>query len=240
MNIILIEQDEIFYGRAELSGRRHDHIVSILKSKVGDALKVGVINGGLGEGMVAEITDHKTVLEINLLHQPKPKMPLIVILALPRPPVFRRVLAALTSFGVEHIVCMHTARVEKSYWNSPVLSEDNIRRAMVLGLEQSGDTVFPGISFEQKFKPFVENALPHMIQNRKCFIAHPDNAKACPSNIADSLVLAIGPEGGFVDYEVQKFCDLGFQSVHLGERILRVETAVSALIGRLMQIELER
>ncbi|HRF91781.1 MAG TPA: RsmE family RNA methyltransferase [Desulfobacter postgatei] len=43
----------------------------------------------------------------------------------------------------------------------------------------------------------------------------------------------IGPEGGFIDLEVQTLVDKGFESMTMGPRILRVETAVTALVSRL-------
>ena len=47
------------------------------------------------------------------------------------------------------------------------------------------------------------------------------------------IILAIGPEGGFIAEEISSFERIGFQPVTMGERILRVETAVAALIARL-------
>ena len=55
----------------------------------------------------------------------------------------------------------------------------------------------------------------------------------CPHLIDDACVLAIGPEGGFIPYEVEKLEEAGFDRIHLGSRILRVETAVTAIVSKL-------
>jgi RsmE family RNA methyltransferase len=51
--------------------------------------------------------------------------------------------------------------------------------------------------------------------------------------VQQPVTLAIGPEGGFIAEEIASFERIGFHAVSFGPRILRVETAVSALVGRL-------
>ena len=48
-------------------------------------------------------------------------------------------------------------------------------------------------------------------------------------------VLAVGPEGGWTDEEVGLLEARGFARMSLGERILRTDTALIALISRLME-----
>jgi len=100
-------------------------------------------------------------------------------------------------------------------------------------MEQAKDTQLPEIHLKRRFKPFVEDELPTISQNTRKLLAHPGEPTACPINIQEQTTLVIGPEGGFTPYEVEKFKECDFESVHLGERILRVETAVPALIARL-------
>jgi RsmE family RNA methyltransferase len=64
-------------------------------------------------------------------------------------------------------------------------------------------------------------------------VAHPGDFAQCPRQVIQQVTLAIGPEGGWIPYELEKLVAAGLQPVQLGERILRVETAVTALIGRL-------
>ena len=64
-------------------------------------------------------------------------------------------------------------------------------------------------------------------------IAHPGEAAAANQLNNAQTILAIGPEGGFVDNEVALFCSRVFTQVQLGERILRVETAIPVLLAKL-------
>ena len=91
----------------------------------------------------------------------------------------------------------------------------------------------PEIIMRKLFKPFVEDELGEIIAQTRPLVAHPGTDKSCPVNTNEPVSLAIGPEGGFIPYEVEKLNQLGFESVHLGPRILRVETAVPTLISRL-------
>ena len=147
----------------------------------------------------------------------------------------RRLLADVTSFGVKKIVLFQSARVEKSFWQSPALDDEKIKNYLVTGLQQAKDTMLPSVSFKRLFKPFVEDELPAIIASQRALIAHPSASNPCPNNIDSPCVLAIGPEGGFTDYEVGKFIEAGFENIHLGNRILRVENAITALTSKLYQ-----
>jgi RsmE family RNA methyltransferase len=135
--------------------------------------------------------------------------------------------------GIKEIYIIKTWRVEKSYWDSPMLSEENLYNQMITGLEQGKDTILPVISIRKRFKPFVEDELPGLIKDSQAFVAHPISTTECPRGINSPSVIAIGPEGGFIPYEIELLQKISFKPVMLGERILRVETALPYLIGRL-------
>ena len=86
---------------------------------------------------------------------------------------------------------------------------------------------------EKRFKPFVEDRLPALAADTLGLVGHPGDFPACPRAVERPVTLAIGPEGGWIPYEVEKLQTAGLQPVQLGERILRVETAVTALLARL-------
>ena len=71
-------------------------------------------------------------------------------------------------------------------------------------------------------------------------VAHPAATSAAVPEVtatsAAAPVLAVGPEGGWTDEEVARLEEKGFVRMSLGPRILRTDTALIALLSRLMQI----
>jgi RsmE family RNA methyltransferase len=235
MNLILLLPDDGIdgAGRVRLRGRRLRHVLDVHRAAPGDELRVGLLGGGIGAGRVLALTPELLELEVRIDLAPPPPLPVTLILALPRPKVLRRVLRAATSMGVKRIVLLNARRVEKSYWQSPYLEAAAMHGQLLLGLEQARDTVLPEILLRPRFKPFVEDELPALIPGTLALVAHPAAPVECPRNPGGPVTLAVGPEGGFIPYEVEKFAGCRFTPVRLGERILSTETAVPALLSRL-------
>ncbi|MDP0588205.1 MAG: 16S rRNA (uracil(1498)-N(3))-methyltransferase [Candidatus Endonucleobacter bathymodioli] len=230
MNLLLLTADDFLDGNlVKLNTKRFKHI----KMDVGNSLRVGLLNGQIGNGTIISIKRDYLEMTVQLSGEPPPALPLTVLLALPRPKMLKRCLQHLSALGVKRIFLMNSYRVEKSFWQSPCLSEDNIREQLTLGLEQARDTVLPEVMLEKRFKPFIEDRVPAIVGSARALVAHPGSGHSCPRNIKEPSVLAIGPEGGFIPYEVEMLEFNGFEAIHLGLRILRVETAVIALISRL-------
>ena len=231
--IILFKEDFVSDNKVEIYGRRLNHIIKIHKAKLGDKLKVGILNGMMGKGLITSLDHNKLEMEVELLENPPKPLNVKLILAMPRPKVFNRIIQDITTLGIKEIYIIKTWRVDKSYWSSSVLESKTIFESMILGLEQGKDTILPEIKIEKLFKPFVEDRLPDIIKNTKAYVAHPNSQIVCPRNVEDSITLAIGPEGGFIPYEIDLLINQGFESVSLGDRILRVETAIPSILGRL-------
>ena len=172
-------------------------------------------------------------MRVTIEREPPPKLDVTLILAVPRPKVLNRVIASATSLGVKRIVLINAWRVEKSYWKSPRLSEENLLLQRILGLEQAKDTVLPAIELKRFFRPFVEEELPAIIKGTRAVVAHPGGGQLFVTN--GRVTLAIGPEGGFIAEEIASLEKIGFERVSLGERILRVETAVAVALAATMR-----
>jgi 16S rRNA (uracil1498-N3)-methyltransferase len=233
MNLILLAGDDFVDDvRVRLTGRRLEHVLHVHRAGVGDSLVVGVLNGRIGRGLVTHLDSSSLEMQVTLDSDPPPPSRITLILALPRPKVLNRVIAGATSLGVKRIVLINAWRVEKSYWKSPRLSEENLLLQRILGLEQARDTVLPSIELHRFFREFVES-LPPPAPGSLALVAHPHATLDCPRAVTNDVTLAIGPEGGFIAEELASFERAAFTPVSLGPRILRVETAVAALLGRL-------
>jgi len=234
MNLILLFQDDFITNTiARLQGRRLRHVLQVHRASVGDELCVGLLNGQIGVGKITVLSQTLLEMEVRLERAPPPALPLTLILALPRPKVLRRVLRSVSAMGVKEIILLNCFRVEKSFWQSPFLNESSVKEQLVLGLEQARDTVLPEVLLRPLFKPFVEDEVPALVKGTLSLVANPAAADPCPRDVKRAVTLAIGPEGGFIPYEVEKLLAGEFIAVHMGERILSVETAVPALIARL-------
>ncbi|MBD9482857.1 16S rRNA (uracil(1498)-N(3))-methyltransferase [Pseudomonas sp. PDM14] len=234
MNLLLLEDaDFVAADRVVLEGRRLKHLQEVHRAEAGDQLRVGRLGGLMGSGTLLALDASRAELQIQLDQPPPAKLPLTLLLALPRPKMLRRVLQTVSAMGVPRLVLLNSYRVEKSFWQTPFLEAEAIREQLILGLEQARDTVLPEVTIEKRFKPFVEDSLPAIAAGSLGLVGHPGDYPACPRAVEQPVTLAIGPEGGWIAYEVDKLGEAGLAPVQLGERILRVETAVAALLARL-------
>src|SRR6056300_418512 len=234
MNLCLFSADDLVSSStARLSGARFKHVIDVLKCTEGDSFTAGMVDGLAGRATILELNADHLLCELNLHSAPPPKLPLTLILALPRPKMLRRTLRTIAELGVERLILLNTWKVEKSYWQTPFLQPDAIAEQLRLGLEQAKDTVMPEVIIAKRFKPFVEDDLPALVKDKRKLIAHPNSSLGCPLAINTNLALAIGPEGGFTDYEVDMMCKADFETFQLGQRIYRVENAVTICISKL-------
>lgn len=197
-------------------------------------MRIGELGAKMGRGVILELTPDEAILSTELTESPPVKTPVELVLALPRPKMLRRILRTVAELGVPKLHLINSYRVEKSYWQSPVLEQRVVQDYLVQGLEQCKDTVLPEIFYHRGFKPFVEDILPGMIEGRHAFLAHPGDYPAETCEPGTQSVVVIGPEGGFIPYEVEKFREAGCNIISLGPRILRVENAVNTLLGRFL------
>ncbi|OGX38234.1 MAG: 16S rRNA (uracil(1498)-N(3))-methyltransferase [Omnitrophica WOR_2 bacterium RIFCSPHIGHO2_02_FULL_52_10] len=235
MNLILLFKEDFVNGtgRARLQGRRLEHVLRVHRARAGDDLKVGLCGGKIGRGRIILLSEQCLEMDVALEEPAPPILPVTLAVALPRPAMLKRVLSCASAMGVKKILLFHSSRVEKSFWRSPALSRGAIHEQLVLGLEQACDTALPDVRLFTLFKPFVEDELPTIARGTRAFVGHPEAREACPGDIKEPATLVIGPEGGFVPFEINLLVSQGFVPVNIGKRILRVETAVPAFLSKM-------
>lgn len=234
MNVLLFTAaDRIDARRIRIDGERLAQLRRVSGLAVGGALRVGEVGGLLGTGVLETLDERAAVLAVALDEAPPEPLPVRLILALPRPKMLRRILRTVAEYGVPELHLINSYRVEKSYWQTPVLTPDAVRSYLLEGLAQSIDTSLPAVVLHARFRPFVEDSLPSLLTGRRALVAHPAATTPCPAGLRGPAAIAVGPEGGFTDYELERLVAAGCEAVTLGPRILRVENAVSRLLGKL-------
>ncbi|MDP5052697.1 MAG: 16S rRNA (uracil(1498)-N(3))-methyltransferase [Congregibacter sp.] len=233
MNLLIVEAQELDSNmQVQLSGRRLVHLNKILKLQRGDTVRVGQLGGEIGVGVLRSIDSRLAHIDVALDQAPPPPLPLSVVLALPRPKMLRRILRGLAETGVKDVHLINSFRVEKSYWQSPLLNSEALHEALLAGLEQAMDTVLPTIHLHRRFRPFAEDTLPSLCAGSDALLADLGAADSYPPSPSQPSLLVIGPEGGFIPFERQLIQQAGARCVGLGPRMLRVETALHCAIGR--------
>ncbi len=233
MNIVLLDPRQTESPIWMISAKRQlEHLRTHVNVQVGDSLKVGIREGKRYLTEVLSVTEQQ--IQLQPIHEetvPK-KLPVTLIVAMPRPKVLRRLVMDSVTIGVEKIILLHSYRVDKSYWQTPFLQQLN--QYIDLGLEQAGDTIAPKIEVYKRFKPFVEDILPTLIRaDYPAYVAHPYVEMKMPAGIQQGCTVVIGPEGGFIPYEIDLLIKNGCQAVSLGNRIIRTETVIPYVLGRL-------
>ena len=237
MNMILFNE----YPKANLipaTDERAKHIVEILKLKVGDEFRMGIVNQSEGKAKVENITEEGVTISYEALSNPE-LYPVTLLCAQVRPICMKRILREAVSLGVGRIVLTGSDTGEKSYLSSNLYKTDEYKEYLLDGAMQSAHAGIPQVFFTNS----VDGALKVLkdngsLANETCSLIILDNViGAVPlssSTIKESAVLAIGPERGWSQRERNLLLENGFAPMLLGSRVLRTETACSAGLAVLL------
>ena len=237
MNLFLVDDHEVASASCTIlrDDRRFAHLRDVIGLELGKTLRAGIARGPLGTATITAFDDASITLALALAGAPSPAWPVDLVLAIPRPKVVSRVVEIAASFGVARIDLTNAWRVDKSYLASPRLAAEALAHAARLGAEQGATTHLPAIEVHKRLMPLLDRPFAGTR-----LIAHPGAPPLEATAIGDRVTLAIGPEGGWIQRELDTFVALGFAPVSLGAPILRTEAAVSALFGQLLLVQRSR
>ncbi len=245
MNLLLLEASELEHDRVTLDAgrdcqdRRARHLRQVLRSGVGDEVRVGILDGPQGLARVTAVAGDRVTLACRFEADTEPPSQDTLLLAVPRPKVLARCLADAAALGFGRILLFRSWRVDKSHLASRVLEETELRRHLIAGLEQARRTWLPEVSLFGLFKPFVEDRLLGLLPPGPRLVAHPTAERPVHETrnpTRQPFTLALGPERGFIPYEIEALEARGFVAVSSGQNPLRVETALAVLAGQLGMI----
>lgn len=236
MNLILIDAAEVRAdGTVLLSGPRGAHLIQVLHVIDGQTVRIGIVDGAMGTGTVlhADERDVQLHCEFDATIPPRPRVDLL--LALPRPKVMRRLWAQLSALGVGQVILTNAEKVERDYFDSHVLEPKGYLPLLLEGLQQARDTRVPAVSIHKRFKVLIEDELDALSSDAKRLVAHPQSDTRIEralgrTDASARVLLAVGPEGGWNDFELALLEAHGFQRVGMGPRILTTTTACVALL----------
>lgn len=233
MNRILLAPDNVDdQGRARLTDRRAQHVRSVLRATPGDRLRVGILDGPPGEAVVETVGTGAVELRCKWAPTVPSLPPVSVLLALPRPKVMKRLWSPLAMLGVANIMLTNAVRVERNYFDTHWLDPTHYRPRLAAGLEQSGDTRLPRVSVHRRFRPLIEDSLDARVPGGCRLLAHPGPSTGLSLAAGDRHVMvAIGPEGGWTEFERDLLAAHAFVPFSLGWRRLRTDVACTSLLA---------
>lgn len=231
MNLILFEPAEIDRPLPR-TDRRAVHLLDVLRRRVGDSFDAGIVNGPRGKATLTHLAADALAFSFAPTSPVPPAAPLTLLVGLPRPQTARDILRDATTLGVGALHFVRTEKAESSYAQSTLWSSGEWRRHVLAGAEQAFATRLPEVTHGQPLAATLAN-LPSSarlaLDNYESPL--PLGQLSLSSVSAASVVLALGAERGWSATERDLFRAHNFTFVHLGERVLRTETAVTAALA---------
>jgi 16S rRNA (uracil1498-N3)-methyltransferase len=210
-------------GSMELSGPEAHHLATVCRLRPGD--QVCLFNGDGREypARVVAAGRRSVSLDVLAVHSPNRERETKIQVAAPLPKGDRAqfLLEKLTELGVSSFIPLRTRR---SVVHPGENKLERLQRYVIEASKQCGRNVLLRVEPLADWESYCRrDDLPTLRA-----LAHPggqDPFRAASEDVA----LAVGPEGGFTDEEVEAGRQAGWRVVDLGARILRVETAAMVI-----------
>jgi 16S rRNA (uracil1498-N3)-methyltransferase len=238
MNLLLFNEP-FETCRIPFVSERGKHLRDVLKVTSGASLYVGFVDGARALCQVEEVTEIDLLLRVQRVDPSPSLLPLALCVALPRPHSARKLLYDAAMMGVGELVFFSGERCDASYRNSRLWQTDEWRQRIYSGLEQSFCTIAPIVRHFDHLNDVLEFFMARNIaalDNYEASAELSDWLLAQRPQRVSSWTLLIGPERGFTAAERSLMRAQEIPLLHLGPRVLRVETAAvvaTALVGSL-------
>lgn len=238
VNYLCIYPDEVFGSSVQLSGARAAKAQRVHAMAVGNTYAAVVLDTGRVSARVVAITDADIELQLGSIELPPAGPYIELVVGVSRPQTIRKILQAAVSFGVRRLTIVRSSTSEKSYFDTKLLTERELRQEILLeSVEQTGAWYMPEVTVARKFLPFVQEELSNTLSRAHACgvvgIPAVSSSKSIQSHFIEKSVrvVCVGPEKGWSEFEQTALQSAGCLPVSLGPRMLRVEIAATALLA---------
>jgi 16S rRNA (uracil1498-N3)-methyltransferase len=222
MQRIIINPSQIDNSSITLTTEQHHYLTRVIRLQNGAQFHA---IDGTGNVYLAKITeDTAQIIQLITTDNRELSQPVILICALPKGNNFDDIVRACTELGVTEII---PALSDRTLLQPSPQKLQRWRKIAQEAAEQSERSFVPTIA-EPQALTVIFDRLPAVAHKYICEARgeHPHLLNCLQSTpITEPIILAIGPEGGWTDGELDRAVKSGFQPVSLGQRILRTITA---------------
>lgn len=218
--------DRFFYpgpigpGEVTLEGQEAHHIANVRRFGTGDALTLFNGDGHEYPAVIVDVAKKRVRLQITNVQSPDRELrfSLHIASALPKGDRGDFLIEKLTELGVTEFTPLIT---DRSVVKANDAKSEKLERAVIEASKQCGRNKFMRVHSPARWIDWCH------LQTGLRLIANPGGTSP-PTTIGEGVLIAIGPEGGFSQKEIDTATGAGWKSIALGSRILRVETAAIA------------
>ncbi len=219
--------DEVSGDRAALVGEHADHLVRVLRARVGQDFDIAT-GETVRRGRITSVSDHRVEFELGEEVSRAELAEITLVLAIFKFDRMEWGIEKCTELGVSRIVPVIARRTDSHLAAASGKRLERWQRIARQASEQSRRAAPPEIAAPVK----VAEAL-NLPGASRIVLAESEERTLLrdvvkPLTANDGIVLAVGPEGGWTEDELQLFRQAGWISASLGKTILRAETAAMA------------
>lgn len=221
--------DEVSGNQAALTGEHADHLIRVLRARIGQEFDV-IAHGIPHRGRIATIAHQRVVFDLSEEIPAAQTADITLLLSIFKFDRMEWAIEKCTELGVAKIIPVITRRTDAHLASASAKRVDRWRRIAMQAAEQSRRAMPPEISEAMKLRDAAK--LPAGLR----IILSESEEQTSLRELLDAdrsqraTLLAIGPEGGWAEDELQLFRDNGWSSATLGSTILRAETAAIAAV----------
>jgi 16S rRNA (uracil1498-N3)-methyltransferase len=216
--------DHVSGNRAVLTGAHADHLVRVLRARVGQAFDV-VANGVVRRGVVVALADSLVDFELGEEIPAQPTaIQLALLMAIFKFDRMEWAIEKCTELGVTRIVPVIARRTDSHLVAASAKRVERWRRIALQASEQSRRASPPEIADPIK----LGEAMVFPAGLKIVLSEAEEQSQLRDIRPTGEVLLAIGPEGGWTEGELELLQKNGWLSASLGPTILRAETAAIA------------